>query len=66
MHKGERQTKRTTWFKGRDVLILYGSARKDLFGSEAWIATGTIQKVGATIFAAGFFVAHLLFLSPAS
>lgn len=59
MQKGERQTKRTTWFKGQNIPILYGSARKDLFGSEAWIATGTIRKVGATIFAAVFFCGSL-------
>src|ERR1700739_4895912 len=59
MQKGERQTKRTMWFRGQNVPILYGSARKDLFGSEAWIARGTIQKIGATVFAAVFFCGSL-------
>jgi len=55
MQKGERQTKRTMWFRGQNVPILYSSARKDIFGSEDWIARGTIQKIGTTIFATVFF-----------
>src|SRR5260370_35698142 len=55
MQKGERQTKRTMWFRGQNVPILYSSTRKDIFGSEDWIARGTIQKIGTTIFATVFF-----------
>ena len=55
MQKGERDAKRTMWFRGRNVPILYGSDRKDILGSGDWIARGTIQRIGATIFATGFF-----------
>jgi hypothetical protein len=30
MQKGERQTKRTMWFRGQNVAILYSSRRKDI------------------------------------
>ena len=55
MQKGERDAKRTMWFRGQNVPILYGSDRKDILGSGDWIARGTIQRIGATIFATGFF-----------
>jgi hypothetical protein len=66
MQKGERQTKRTMWFRGQNVPILYGSRRKDVFGSEDWIARGTIQRIGTTIFATVFFCASaaLVVASP--
>src|SRR5260370_30935229 len=71
MQKGERQTERTMWFRGQNVPILYSSTRKDIFGSEDWIARGTIQKIGTTIFATVFFcgsialfVASLLIRAP--
>jgi hypothetical protein len=53
--RGEKQPKRTMWFRGQGVPILYSSRRKDIFGSEDWIARGTTQKIGATIFATVFF-----------
>lgn len=43
------------WFRGQFVPILYGRSRKDIFGSEAWVAKGTAQKIGAIMFAAVFF-----------
>jgi len=43
------------WFRGQNVPILYGRGRKNILGSEDWTARGTIQKIGATIFATGFF-----------
>ena len=55
VHKGERQPKRTMWFRGQNVPILYGRSRKDIFGSEDWIARGAIQRIGATIVATVFF-----------
>ncbi len=42
-------------FRGQNVPILYGLGRKNILGSEDWTARGTIQKIGATIFAIGFF-----------
>jgi hypothetical protein len=42
-------------FRGQSVPILYGRGRKDIFGSEDWIARGTIRRIGAAIFATGFF-----------
>ena len=63
----QRQEAGQVWFRGQNVPILYGQGRKDIFGSEAWIARGTIQRIGATIFAIVFscgsvalFVASLL------
>jgi hypothetical protein len=53
--KGERQTKRLVWFRGQFVPILYGRSRKDIFGSEEWIAKGTSQRTGAIIFSIVFF-----------
>jgi hypothetical protein len=47
------------WFRGQNVPILYGRGRKDTFGSEDWIARGTIQRIGATIVAAVFFCASV-------
>jgi hypothetical protein len=55
MQKGERQTKGTMWFRGQNVPILYGSSRKDIFGSDDWIARGAIQRIGVAVFATGFF-----------
>jgi hypothetical protein len=54
MPKRERRLKRTIWFRGQNVPILYGIGRKDILGSEDWIARGTVQKIGATIFATVF------------
>lgn len=52
------------WFRGQNVPILYGRGRKDIFGSEDWTARGTIQRIGATIFATGFFCGSVaLFLA---
>ena len=53
--KGRADARRTMWFRGQNVPILYGSDRKDILGSGDWIARGTIQRIGATIFATGFF-----------
>jgi hypothetical protein len=47
------------WFRGQNVPILYGGRRKDIFASEDWVATGTVQKIGATLFALIFFLASL-------
>jgi hypothetical protein len=55
VQKGEGQTKRTMWYRGQFVPILYGRSRKDIFGSEDWVAKGTIQRIGALVFAAAFF-----------
>lgn len=57
MQNRERQTKRTMWFGGQNVPILYGQDRKDIFGSEYWVARGTIQKIGVIILATVFFCA---------
>ncbi|MGA7633610.1 MAG: hypothetical protein WCB11_22845 [Terriglobales bacterium] len=65
MQKGERQTKRMMWFRGQQVPILSSTRRKDIFGSEDWIARGTIQRIGAIIFATIFFCGSAAFLSPA-
>jgi hypothetical protein len=46
-------------FRGQNVPILYGRGRKSIFGTEDWTARGTIQKIGATIFATGFFCASV-------
>jgi len=43
------------WFRGQCVPILSGRSRKDIFGSEDWVAQGTLQRVGAILFAAVFF-----------
>jgi hypothetical protein len=55
VQKGERQTKRTLWFRGQNVPILYSRGRADGLLSTDWVARGTIQRIGATIFATGFF-----------
>jgi hypothetical protein len=55
MHERKREPKRTILFKGQNVPVLYSSRRKDILGSEDWIARGTVQRIGATVFAAGFF-----------
>ncbi len=66
MQKGERQAKRTTWFRGQNVPILYSTGRKDILGSEDWIARGTIQRIGTIIIATVFFCgsAALVVASP--
>jgi len=43
------------WFRGQLVPSLYGRSRKDIFGSKDWVAKGTLQRVGAIIFAVVFF-----------
>jgi hypothetical protein len=43
------------WFRGQHVPILSGSSRKDIFGSEDWVTTRTVQRIGASIFAMVFF-----------
>ncbi len=65
--------KATVWFRGQYVPILSGTGRKDIFGSEAWIAKGTTQRVGASIFATvlfcgsiALFVASLLLTTETS
>jgi hypothetical protein len=55
MQKRERQPKDMMRFRGQFVPILYGRSRKDIFGSEGWVAQGTLQRVGAIIFAVVFF-----------
>jgi hypothetical protein len=66
MQKGERQAKRTMWFRGQNVPILCSTRRKDIFGSEDWIARGTIQRIGTIFFATAFFCgsAALFVTSP--
>jgi hypothetical protein len=44
-----------TWFRGQFVPVLNGRGRKDIFGSKDWVAHGTLQRVGAIVFAAVFF-----------
>jgi hypothetical protein len=51
----KQKFKSTMWFRGQFVPILFSHNRKDIFGSEDWVATGTIQRIGASIFAAIFF-----------
>jgi hypothetical protein len=55
VQKGERHTKRTMWFSGQNVPILYSRSPTDGLLSKDWVARGTIQRIGATIFATGFF-----------
>lgn len=55
MQKRERQPKDMMWFRGQFVPIVYGRSRKGIFGSKDWVARGTLQRVGASIFAAVFF-----------
>jgi len=55
MRNGERQPKHMMYFRGQFVPTLYGRSRKDIFGSKDWVAQGTLQTVGAIIFAAAFF-----------
>jgi hypothetical protein len=62
VQKGEGQTKRTMWFRGQFVPILYGRSRKDIFGSEDWVAKGTTQRIGAIMFAAVFFCGSIALL----
>jgi hypothetical protein len=45
------KTARVIWFRGQYVPVLFGHSRQDIFGSEDWVARGTIQKIGAIIFA---------------
>ena len=47
------------WFRGQNVPILYTSHRTSIFGTEQWIARGTIQRIGAIIFALVFFCASI-------
>jgi hypothetical protein len=49
------QTKRTMWFRGQFVPILYGHGRRNVIGSEVWVARGMLQQIGASIFAVVFF-----------
>jgi hypothetical protein len=64
IENGKQQSKNTMWFKGQNVPILYGSDRKGIFGSESWFAKGTIQRIGATVFASVCFgCAAALFVS---
>ena len=53
--KGEPHGKRTVWFSGQYVPLLRASTRKDMLGTENWVAKGTVQRIGATIFAMVFF-----------
>jgi hypothetical protein len=50
------------WLRNQPDPILYGSSRKDTFGSEKWVAKGTIQKIGAITFAAGLFSGSIALL----
>jgi hypothetical protein len=54
-----RKTKRTMWFRGQYVPILYSRNRASIFGTEQWVARGTIQRIGATIFAIIFFTSSI-------
>jgi hypothetical protein len=49
------------WFRGQNVPILYGRGRKNIIASEDWTARGTVQRIGATIFAIGFFCGSVAF-----
>jgi hypothetical protein len=60
----DRKTKRTMWFRGQYVPILYSRNRASIFGTEQWVARGTIQRIGAIIFAMIFFCGSIgLFLA---
>lgn len=53
-------------FRGQNVPILYNSDRASIFGTQQWVAKGTTQRIGATIFASLFFFASIaLFFSSA-
>jgi hypothetical protein len=54
-----RKTKRTIWFRGQYVPILYSSDRASGFGGKNWIARGATQRIGATLFATVFFCASI-------
>jgi len=59
-----RKAKRTMWFRGQYVPILYSRNRDSIFGTEQWVARGTIQRIGAIIFAMIFFCSSIgLFLA---
>ena len=59
-----RKTKRTMWFRGQYVPILYSRNRASVFGTAQWVARGTIQRIGAIIFAMIFFCSSIgLFLA---
>ena len=59
-----RKAKRTMWFRGQYVPILYSRDRASIFGTEQWTARGTIQRIGAIIFAMIFFCGSIgLFLA---
>jgi hypothetical protein len=57
--KGEAQGNRTVWFRGQYVPILGAGTRKDMLGTESWVARGTLQRIGASIFAVVFFGASV-------
>lgn len=57
-----RPEKRTVWIRGQSVPVLYGRSRKDTFGSEDWVAKGTIQRIAAIMFATVFFCGSIALL----
>jgi hypothetical protein len=59
-----RKTKPTMWFRGQYIPILYSRNRASIFGTEQWVARGTMQRIGAIIFALIFFCGSIgLFLA---
>jgi hypothetical protein len=53
--QNRKQRSSRVWFKDKNVPILRVSTRKDMLGTEDWVARGTIQRVGASFSAAVFF-----------
>jgi len=52
------------WFRGQYVPILYSRNRASIFGTEQWVARGTMQRIGAIIFAMIFLCGSIgLFLA---
>jgi len=55
VQQGERQPKGMMWFRSQYVPILYSRGRTDGFLGKDWVARGTTQRIGASIFAIVFF-----------
>jgi hypothetical protein len=47
----EHRPKGMMWFGGQYVPILSSSSRKDMPGTEAWVARGNVQRIGVSFLA---------------
>jgi hypothetical protein len=54
------KAKRTMWFRGQYVPILYSRDQASIFGTEQWVPRGTIQRIGAMIFGLIFFCGSIV------